>query len=451
MSPRLTIALALLGLAQEPKNDGVPPPPPVPPRVGPRMPVPVPVRPVPDAMKAAGPAQLRVPVPARPALPPPPDAPADGPTPVTIDFKDAPVAQVIRTLAERTGGMIDTFNTNDAQWADQRVTLDARAPVPFWEVVDRLTAAARLIRTVAPSGPASVSRTHVQFMAGSAPRLAAFPSAGQADEGLVAYVGPFRVGPVVVHEHFDRVFLPGRLPTTGEAPPPVPFYVEIPLMAEPNLLAAQVGPLRRVEAVDDAGRSLLDPKLRGEVPAGLSMAGNHGPPRSLRVPLVRADGPSKSLARLRGALPLEVARRPAAPTLVVPLEGASGKTFRDGDVAITVREYRADPSGPAVVRLTARLEGPRGAADPGAPGLAGARLWSIYQDQIDLADAQSRPVRALGSNTSQGGPEAREIQVDYTFAAPTGARPSPPTQLRLYRPRWITWDLPLDFRDIPLP
>ena len=435
MNPILPLALALLPPAQEPKKD-VPPPAPVPARSA-------------DVKKAVGPIEMRKA--AVPAAPPratllsPPAAPPTGPTLVAIDFKAQPIAQVIRSLAERTGGMVDTFNANDARWNDQRVTLESPAPVPFWEAVDRLAAAAGIVRSVSPSGPLGIPRAHVQFQSSFGPPS----SPGSADEGLVAYVGPFRVGPVVVHEHFDRVFLRPIGPSMGAAPPS-PFYAEIPLMAEPNLLAAQVGPLRRIEAVDDAGRSLLDPKLGGEVPPSLSVAGTHGPPRSLRVPLVRGEGPSKALARLRVALPLEVARRPTAPTLVIPLEGASGKTFRDGDIVITVRGAGVDPQGQAVVRLTARLEGPRGEADPKVPGLAAARLWSIYHDQIELADSQSRLARPVRDVARPAGPDWREILMDYTFPAPTVARPSP-TQIRLYRPDWIAWDLPIEFRDVPLP
>ncbi len=430
----LPLALALVAPAQEPKGEAVPPPP----------------RPngatVPKQALLKGMREPPLFIPARPATPPPPPAPPTAPTPVALDFPAQPVAQVIRTLSERTGGMVDTFNANDARWNDQRVTLEAPAPVPFWEAIDRLTAAAGIGRSVAPAGPFGLPPARVQFQAHFGPTHPA-----SADEaGLVAYVGPFRVGPVVVHEHSNRVFLRPAGPAPGlAAAPPSAFYAEIALLAEPNLLAAQVGPLRGVEAVDDAGRSLADPKLGGEVPVAPSAGAAHGPPKSLAVPLIRGPKPSKALARLRAALPLEVARRPAAPTLVVPLEG--GKTFRDGDVAITVREYKVDAQGQAVVRLTARIEGERGRGPAGPGSVAASRLWSIYHDQIELADAQGKPVRISGGNAGQGGPDSRELLMDYTFPPPTGSRPYPPTHLRIYRPEWVAWELPIEFRDVPLP
>ena len=341
--------------------------------------------------------------------------------------------------------MVDTFNTNDARWTEA-VTLTSPAPVPFWEAIDRLTAAANLTRTVTQAGPSGVPPARVQFSANFG-HVAASASAN--DEGLVAYVGPFRVGPVVVHEHFSRVFHRTAMPAAGAATPPAPFYAEIVLTAEPNLLATQLGPLRRLEAVDDVGQSLLAPKLGGEAPASLS-AGTYGPPRVLTIPLVRPANPSKLLATLRGALPLEVARRPTAPTLVVPLEGSVGKTVRDGDLAVTVREYRIDPRGQAAVKLTIRLEGPRGEADPKARGLVAARLWSAYHEQIGMADAHARPVRVTSGGANQGGPDAAELNIDYTFSPLGTPRPEPPTQLRIYRPAWVAWDLPLEFRDVLL-
>jgi hypothetical protein len=430
----LPALVALLAPAQEPRKEAVPPPP-----VAAR-PAELPLPQMRELMKAQAP-----PDPARPATPPPPPAPPTEPTRLALDFPGRPIAQVIRTLAERTGGMVDTFNTNDARWTET-INLTSPAPVPFWEAIDRLTAAANLTRSVTLAGPSGIPPARVQFSANLGHVTA---SASASDEGLIAYVGPFRVGPVVVHEHFSRVFHRPAVPAAGVATPPAPFYAEISLMAEPNLMATQLGPLRRLEAVDDAGQSLLDPKLGGEAPASFA-AGAHGAPRVLTIPLVHPAKPSKLLATLRGALPLEVARRPTAPTLVVPLEGSVGKTVRDGELAVTVREYRVDPQGQAAVKLTLRLEGPRAAADPKARGLVAARLWAVYNEQIGMADARSRPVRVTSGGANHAG-DANELNVDYRFLPSGAPRTEPPTHLRIYRPAWVAWELPLEFHDVPLP
>ncbi len=447
MSRNLPIALAaglvlpalaaLLAPAQEPKREAVPQPPAAAKPAG--LPFPL----ARELMKAQAP-----PDPARPATPPPPPSPPTEPTRVALDFPGRPVAQVIRTLAERTGGMVDTFNTNDARLAEM-VTLTSPAPVPFWEAIDRLASAANLTRSVTPAGPFGNPPPRVQFSANLGHATA---SASAADDGLIAYIGPFRVGPLVVHEHFSRVFHQTAAPAYAKPSPSAPpFYAEVGLMAEPDLLAIQHGPLHRVEAVDDAGRSLLDPKLSGEVPYDQSPSDIHGPPRTLRVPLVRAGGPSKALATLRAALPLEVARRPTAPTLVVTLEGSSGKTFRDGDMAIDVREYRAAPQGTAHLKLAVRIEGKRGEPGSGLRGVVDARLWSVFHRQMELVDAQGKPINGLGGGSSISGDGVRELSMTYNFTAHPGTGANVPAQIRIYRASWVAWELPLEFRDVPLP
>ena len=103
------------------------------------------------------------------------------------------------------------------------------------------------------------------------------------------------------------------------------------------------------------------------------------------------------------------------------------------------------------MKLTARIEGPRGEATAGFRGLADVRLWSIYYDQIELADAQGKAVRVGNGGAGPGGAGSRELSMDYTFPPSPGSRPDPPTHLRIYRPEWVAWDLPLEFKDVPCP
>jgi len=409
-TPRLPMVLALI-LIQEPIPKGAAPP----------IPAPAPA--------AAGPSA-------------PPQAPATGATPVVLDFKAQPVAQAIRALHDRTGGMVDLLGVNDPSWAEKRVALESAGPVPMLDAIDRFSAAAGIRHSLTWAGPFGQPRPHIQFQAG-APSAADGPGPG-------AYVGPFRLGPVVVHEHFDRVFLRAKLPPSVLVEATPAFYADIPILAEPELLYIRTGPIRNLEAVDEAGRSCLDPKLGGEAPILAVYQFDYQNARAVRLALERpAGGTGKALATLRGVVPLEVARRPTAPTLVVPLDGASGRTFRDGEITVVVREARADNQGPTSVKLTVRLEGPRGQADPKLKGLLEARLWSVFYHQLELVDALGKPVALSGS----GGPSSRgELNLDYTYTtSPPGSKGYPPTHLRVFRPGWAAWDLPFEFRDVPLP
>jgi hypothetical protein len=138
-----------------------------------------------------------------------------------------------------------------------------------------------------------------------------------------------------------------------------------------------------------------------------------------------------------------------APTKVVTLEGTSGQTFHDGDLAILVREYKLGADGKAVLKLTVRIEGPRGQSVAGPKQLLiEARLWSLYHHQLELVDVQGKALTLPGSTgpNPEGG-----LNMDYTYSPAPGIKSYPPTQLRIYRPDWVAWDLPIAFKDLPLP
>ena len=366
------------------------------------------------------------------------------PTRIALDFKEQPVAEVIRAIGTRTAGMValpDGYQ-GEQPWGQARITLAAPAPMSFWEAVDRLSEAGKLQRFLTPSGLFGNPRPRIQFQA----------SYGQEgpDYGPATYVGPFRLGPVTVHERFDRVFGgPKRgvgLPTNDLMPK---FHAEIPLQAEPGLHFVRTAPMKGLEALDDVGQSLLDPVARGEeLGFGQSRPETHDP-TTLIVAMVRPARPSKSLSILRGLVPIEIARRPNKPTTVIALAGASGKTTRDGDIAVTVREFKANESGQLTLKFTLKVEGKRGEADPRSKAIRDARLWSILYHQLDLVDADGKPVNLNGG----GGPNgAGELNLGYYFTpSPIGSKGSVPTELRIYRPEWVAWDMPFEFKDLPLP
>ena len=68
------------------------------------------------------------------------------PTLVKLDYADRPVADVVRSLAERTGVPMVLFPDEPAaSWRKKRISLAAPGPVPFWEAIDRLEPTAGLI------------------------------------------------------------------------------------------------------------------------------------------------------------------------------------------------------------------------------------------------------------------------------------------------------------------
>ena len=66
------------------------------------------------------------------------------PTQVRVDFKEAPLDQVVQALSKRSGMKLALFPPNHPRWNTDHITLDEAAPLPFWKAVDRLCAATGL-------------------------------------------------------------------------------------------------------------------------------------------------------------------------------------------------------------------------------------------------------------------------------------------------------------------
>ena len=105
-------------------------------------------------------------------------------------------------------------------------------------------------------------------------------------------------------------------------------------------------------------------------------------------------------------MPVIVATRKPDP-LKVPLEGATGKTFRSADVDLTVREVRAARDGqPAAIELTLKPLG--GAVSQAADEVdpMAARLESPQQ-QLEILDADGEPLPWFPSSSFFNGEETR--------------------------------------------
>src|SRR5262249_13733824 len=149
---------------------------------------------------------LTVGVPAVGVAPPAPRADEAGaadrlaqPTLVTLDFRDRPISEVLAAIAARSGKRVgepdgfreDGAGEGNAQWGLRRIRLEAPAPVPFWEAIDRLAEAGRVGREMTVYGP----HGHVS--------TAVLVGRSGGDDGQAYYAGPFRVGLLGVHEHRD--------------------------------------------------------------------------------------------------------------------------------------------------------------------------------------------------------------------------------------------------------
>ena len=365
-------------------------------------------------------------------------APADDPTRsgmVALDFRDRPIAEVVRAIGERSGNAVN-LESAGAQDDPRRLTLEAPAPVPFWEAIDRLCASGELQHHLNDGAGGTQDRGTYLALYG--------PLQGAPTPGFDS--GPFRFARLALHAGYERVYIPTMGVVSREASPP--FRAEFSVLVEPRVIAIRTGPLEDLEALDDRGRSLLpadvnDLAMASEPPGGYNLIAFS--PR-LRVPMSRPRGEGGRLRILRGVMPVEVAIMPEEPSATIPLAGAAGKSVSAGDVRVTITEFGPGPGETLTLKLVAKIEGPRGETETTPGPIVFARSWAL-QKQIEIVDAKGKPLRASSGGSSAG----EELRYDYLFAAPAGVDAPVPTHLRLYAPRWVPWRAPFEFKDLPLP
>ena len=265
------------------------------------------------------------------------------PTLVTLDFRDRPLIEVVKEVGDQAGIKLALVPENARAWR-ARVTLREPAPLPFWKALDRLCDAG-----------------HVQYNLGTQGRPATESPSSRSSRpmtrpaGPTSDLGPFRVQLLSLHFQRDVTFASGPRPIEQ-------FFAQVQVAAEPRLSVSQGGPIQVLEAVDDRGQSLMVPArhvgdppigiLRHELGAGCAVAGAPETPRT-----AGQDDPDTPRSGADHGLD------PQARPLVVPLAGASGKSFRNDQVALSIQDVRANPnSNQTSIELTVQPQGGRGAA-----------------------------------------------------------------------------------------
>jgi hypothetical protein len=357
------------------------------------------------------------------------------PSLVALDFRDRPVSDVVKAIRDRSGNALELARVSVTPEQEPRVTLETSEPVPFWEALDRLCEAAHLQRNLSTGGPFAMPRPQVQLVGPFTAR------AGQ--QGPARYAGPLRLSAFALHAHRDLVYVPAKVPTPNSFGP---LYAEFRMEVEPRFVAYRSGPPASLEAEDEKGQSLIDPKLaeRDQIPHPIGYNLDW-----VRIPLARPSEPGTTLKRLRGVIPVEIGVRSAEPTLVIPLAGAAGKTFRAGDVTFVFQESAVNRPGSVQIRLVVRLEGERNDPAKVPAGLLYARAMGLFHRQLEVVDAEGKQAMGMSGSSSV---RRNELNLNYTLSlSPPGAMRSQPTQLRYYALDGTTWEVPFELGEIPLP
>jgi hypothetical protein len=229
--------------------------------------------------------------------------------------------------------------------------------------------------------------------------------------------------------------------------------------AGPRMFVVEDGICGWLEAIDDAGRSLVPPgyeQPRRNTPEGslgfLAMTESvFGASHRFTAsqPLLAPIGPGRTLKRLRGSMPVLLAMREPGP-LEVPLGPDRGREVRDDRVAIAIAAGQPGRSRQwpfAALELTIRAIG----TEP----LTG-RLLPL---QIDVLDAQGTRFKIGAMRAELMRNEVRlHLNLSSTArpAHPEGGKPLSyqgmgPQKLLFYHVSRMPADVEFTFEDLPLP
>lgn len=386
------------------------------------------------------------------------------PTLLNLDFKNATLEDVINSLSRQSGFEISVLNNGAARLKTQRLTLQAEGPVSFWKGIDLLCDAAQLQPNPGMIGVAAGRAPTFALIAASP--LPVLPGWDH---------GPFRIHLTRLHSERDVSFgaaaprrpspaarrpaVPGQageLPEPSSKPVPilnVQFNFQIRISAEPRLSMMQSGNVQILEAIDDAGNSLVQPATAAQPRQHISSriarhyGGTSGQQLQLVVPLTRPDSPGGSVKVLKGLVPILVASRRPEP-LVIPIADAMGKSFENRETAVAIHAIRKNPNQTqTTIDLTIRSvedSVPVFHADPDDPEDSFEPRIDVPQHQIDVIDTQGRLLPWFQTSHN---PEVSKMSMTLNQFTPG----SDPKEIRIYALTKAVTNVPFEFRDILMP
>jgi len=350
------------------------------------------------------------------------------PTLVTLDIKDRPLTEAVAIIGEQAGIKLTLMPENSPAWRTS-VTLVESSPLPFWKALDRLCVAGNLKYNLGMQGSSRNREPRLTLSAGR-----------EANSLPTSDLGPFRVQLTNLNFQRSLAFAAGPRPIEQ-------FYMQVQVVAEPRLWVSQGGQIQIHEAEDDRGQSLMPPGGGTTTRQSGYFGMSSGAVVQMQAHLKRPAHPGAKIKKLRGSVPIGVATRKPDP-LVVPLAVASGKTFRNDQVSLTVQEVQPNPiANQFQFDLVVRPQGGPGTATP-TIGDDGGQFslprHDLHQQQIELLDAKGEIMQWYPRNLDPEG-----ARISMTVAVPDGV--AVPTELRYYSLARAATEVQFEFTDVILP
>ncbi len=360
------------------------------------------------------------------------------PTMIRLDEVHGPMPEVVRAIGEQTGFRLAWTTHHNVP----EVAAGPPGLVPFWEAIEKLGAGPCFFHQELPA----VRYFPVVELGASVPQ---YPTTTD---------GPFRILLHGLHESRDRLLIPG--PWIGSNPLNARmqigrsatmveqrFYLDIEIQVEPRMWFGQVAPPRAIEAIDDRGRSLL-PHEDGDAFPQMSFLISEGSTQGhLQLDLATPEPSARSIARLKGTVPVVLQVRRPLPEFDVPLVGPVGRTFPFEEVTFTLKELRDDPQALSVsFEIQANLE--KLELPPKyPPRLVTSRLGSLADHQVEIVHPDGRLLDTMAGSgfININGQGRRNYRLNKPGGKPVLAR------FRYYRMVRVPAEVVFEFRDIPLP
>jgi hypothetical protein len=381
------------------------------------------------------------------------------PTRLDLNFQNALLPEVTRSISRQTGFRVELYPTNLPKWRQQRISLHESEVVDFWKAIDQVCDLAGLqynasmhgyighgepvfaltdgaTRTLTPNsdhGPFRVSLIGVEYQ-----RHVTY-----APSGAGARVPPPPRPAVLGPAHREPSAPPRLNPVTS-----VQFAAQLVVAAEPRLALSQVRPLQLVEAIDDRGNSLIP--VGDDETAHNRYAGYFGvstsPVVQLQAQLHRPATAGEWIKKLRGSVTLTVSARRPHP-LVIPLVNSAGKTFADQEHRLTIHDIR-----PAATNHNTLVELSIKASEPAATSAHADQ--DVVNDGLQRADPQHLQIEVFDAGGHlipwfQSAPDAETGR--FTITLTNQAQPLNLKELRYYGLTRASVKIPFEFTDIPMP
>jgi hypothetical protein len=387
------------------------------------------------------------------------------PTLIKLDFRDTPLAEVVRSIGEQAGVRFVVYPESLTRSKSRVLTLRSDGAVPFWKAVDLLCEASDLRPNPTVMGMSAGQEPAFTLVAG-----------GSGSSSIPRWDhGPFQVNLTRVHLERDVSFgsPPPRLPRPAIIPAPngepgavkaetalkptpiinVQFNLHLQILAEPRLIITQNGTVQLIEAVDDLANSLVAdsaPRVRGQVlsePYPRAVGAVTGQQLQLIVPLRRPDSPGASIRTIKGAVPVLVASRRPDP-LVIPLANSDEKPVENGEISVKVLKVGKNPGGTqTTIELTIQ---PSGAAEPMFqvnPALNQQAVLvrdGLSRQQIEVRDRQGRALPWFRTAPDHD-PSHFSLLINQFGVG------HEPAELRVYTLTRASTSIPFEFHDIAMP